>query len=176
MDQVQVEAPVARARGASVEREFYSDFPLVLNYVARLVDDIDGAVAITCAAFRQVADSLRHRPAGQGLQRIDVFRAATELSRQALKPRRWFRRHHITQLSLDGFPQSEARRALRRDTVQRALTALPFEARAAVLLRDFVKLSYDELGDVVDIAPRKLVHALDRSRAELGEIYDYIKF
>jgi len=45
-----------------------------------------------------------------------------------------------------------------------------------VLLRDFVKLSYDELGDVVDIAPRKLVHALDRSRAELGEIYDYIKF
>src|SRR5207244_4551102 len=129
MDQVHVEAPVASAQAASLEREFYSDFPLVLDYVARLVDDIDGAVAITCAAFRQVADSLRHRPAGQGLQRIDVFRAATELSRQALKPRRWFRRHHITQLSLDGFPQSEARRALRRDPVHRALTALPFEAR-----------------------------------------------
>src|ERR1700738_2228751 len=57
-----------------------------------------------------------------------------------------------------------------------ALTALPFDARAMVLLRDFVKLSYDELADVVDVAPRKLVHALDRSRAELGEIYDYIKF
>ncbi len=59
---------------------------------------------------------------------------------------------------------------------QRAITALPFEARVLVLLRDFVKLSYDELAEVVDIAPRKLVHALDRSRAELGEIYDYIKF
>ena len=45
-----------------------------------------------------------------------------------------------------------------------------------VLLRDFVKLSYDELAEVVDVAPRKLVHALDRSRAEFGEIYDYIKF
>src|SRR5437763_2450681 len=176
MDQVHVEAPVASARAASVEREFYSDFPLVLNYVARLVDDIDGGIGITCAAFRQVADSLRHRPADDGLRRADVFRAATELSRQALKPRRWFRRHRATQLSLDGFPQAEARRALRRDTVQRALTALPFEARAMLLLPDFLKLSYEELGDVGDVAPRKLVHALDRSRAELGEIYDYIKF
>jgi DNA-directed RNA polymerase specialized sigma24 family protein len=176
MDQVHVEAPAANARAASVEREFYSDFPLVLNYVARLLDDIDGATSITCAAFRQVADGIRQRSATDGLRRADVFRAATELSRQALRPRRWFRRHRTNQLTLEGFPQPEARRALRRDTVQRAVTALPFEARAMVLLRDFVKLSYDELADVVDMAPRKLVHALDRSRAELGEIYDYIKF
>jgi len=159
-----------------VEREFYSDFPLVLNYVARLLDDIDGAAAITCAAFRQVAEGLRHRPSGEGLRRADVFRAATELSRTALRPRRWFRRQRAAQVSLEDFPQSDARRALRRDTVQRALTALPFDARVVVLLRDFVKLSYDELADVVDMAPRKLVHTLDRSRAELGEIYDYIKF
>ena len=176
MDQVHVEAPALSARAASVERGFYSDFPLVLNYVARLVDDIDAAVAITCTAFRQVADGLRHRPAGEGLRRAEVFRAATELSRQLLRPRRWFRRHRAAQVSLEGFPQPEARRALRRDTVQRALTALPFEARAMILLRDFVKLSYDELSEVVDVPPRKLVHALDQSRAEFGEIYDYIKF
>ena len=176
MDQVHVEAPIGSGRAASVEREFYSDFPLVLNYVARLTDDIDGATGITCAAFRQVANGIKQRAAADGLRRADVFRAATELSRQALRPRRWFRRHRANQLTLEGFPQPEARRALRRDTVQRAITALPFEARAMVLLRDFVKLSYDELSDVVDVAPRKLVHALDRSRAELGEIYDYIKF
>src|SRR5207253_1295115 len=86
----------------------------------------------------------------------------------ALRPRRWFRRQRAAQVSLEDFPQSDARRALRRDTVQRALTALPFDARVVVLLRDFVKLSYDELADVVDMAPRKLVHTLDRSRAELG--------
>ncbi|MDQ6712066.1 MAG: hypothetical protein M3Z28_02610 [Candidatus Dormibacteraeota bacterium] len=159
-----------------MEREFYSDFPLVLNYVARLIDDIDGAAAITCAAFRQVGDGLRQRHNDEGLRRADVFRAATELSRSMLRPRRWFRRQRTNQVNLEDFPQPEARRALRRDTVQRALTALPFDARAMILLRDFVKLSYDELADVVDVAPRKLVHALDRSRAELGEIYDYIKF
>ena len=176
MDQTHVEAPAASVRAASVEREFYSDFPLVLNYVARVLDDVDGAVGITCAAFRQVADGMRHRSGIEGLRRADVFRAATELSRQALRPRRWFRRHRANQLTLEGFPEPEARRALRRDTVQRAITALPFELRVLVLLRDFVKLSYDELAEVVDMPPRKLVHALDRSRAELGEIYDYIKF
>jgi len=176
MDQVHVEAPAFSARAVSVEREFYSDFPVVLNYVARLMDDIDGAAAVTCAAFRQVADGLRHRPSGEGMRRADVLRAATELSRQSLRPRRWFRRRRALQVTLEGFPQAEARRALRRDTVQRALSALPFEARAMILLRDFVKLSYDELAEVVDVAPRKLVHALDRSRAEFGEIYDYIKF
>jgi DNA-directed RNA polymerase specialized sigma24 family protein len=176
MDQVHVEAPALNARAVSVEREFYSDFPLVLNYVARLVDDIDGAAAITCAAFRQIAEGMRHRSADDGLSRAEVFRAATELSRTALRPRRWFRRSRAPQVNLEDFPQPDARRALRRDTVQRALTALPFDARAMILLRDFVKLSYDELAEVVDVAPRKLVHAMDRSRAELGEIYDYIKF
>src|ERR1700674_5417779 len=119
MDQVHVEAPAPSARAASVEREFYSDFPLVLNYVARLVDDIDGATAITCAAFRQIADGLRHRPPGEGLRRADVFRAATELSRQSLRPRRWFRRSPASQVTLEGFPQAEARRAPRRDTRRR---------------------------------------------------------
>lgn len=176
MDQVHVQAPSAHALAASVEREFYTDFPLILNYVARLIDDVDGAASITCAAFRQVSDGLRHRSAGAALRRTDVFRAATELSRQSLRPKRWFRRRGGHHLDLEGFPQPEARRALRRDTVQRAIGALPFEARAMVLLRDFVKLSYDELAEVVDLPPRKLIHALDRSRAELAEIYDYIKF
>ena len=176
MDQVNVQAPAAHALAASVEREFYTDFPLVLNYVARLIDDIDGAATITCSAFRQVTDGLRPNAASSGPRRIDVFRAATELSRQVLRPRRWFRRRPGHQLNLEGFPQPEARRALRRDTVQRAIGALPFEPRVMILLRDFAKLTYDELAEIVDLPPRKLIHALDRSRAELGEIYDYIKF
>jgi DNA-directed RNA polymerase specialized sigma24 family protein len=176
MDQVHAEAPAASALAASVEREFYSDFPLVLNYVARLIDDIDGAAAITCAAFRQVTDALRQREGAGGVRRTDVFRAATELSRQTLRPKRWFQRRRRDHVDLDGFPEADARRALRRDTVQRAIGALSFESRVMILLRDFAKLSYDEIAEVVDIQPRKLVHMLDRSRAELSEIYDYIKF
>src|SRR5438876_10030116 len=105
MDQVHVEAPAFSARAASVERGFYSDFPLVLNYVARLLDDIDGATAITCAAFRQVADARRRRLADTGLRRADVFRAATERSRQALRPRRWLRRHRGNPPTCGGSPR-----------------------------------------------------------------------
>jgi len=176
MDRSHIDVPVASARAASVEREFYSDFPLVLNYVARLLNDIDIAPAITCEAFRQAAATLKGQQGAETIARTDVFKIATELSRQALRPRRWFRRRGVNQMNLEGFPQPDARRALRRDTVQRAVSALPFEARVLVLLRDFVKLSYDELSEVVDMGPRKLVHALDRGRAELGEVYDYIKF
>jgi DNA-directed RNA polymerase specialized sigma24 family protein len=175
MDQVHVAAPSSHARTGSVEHDFYADFPVLVNYVARLIDDLDEATGIASAAVRRAAETARSRRI-EGLPRTDIFRTATELSRQALRPRRWFRRKRRDQVSFAGFPQPEARRALRRDTVQRALTALPFEARAIVLLRDFVKLSYDELAEVIDVAPRKLVHAVDQSRAELGEIYDYIKF
>jgi len=175
MDQVHVEAPSIRARTGSVERDFYSEFPLLVNYVARLVDDLDEATGIACEAVRR-ATQVKGGTIVQGLSRIVVFRTATELSREALRPRRWFHRRRRPALVLADFPQPEARRALRRDTVQRALTALPFEARAIILLRDYVKLPYDELAEVVDIAPRKLVHAVDRSRAELKEIYEYIKF
>jgi DNA-directed RNA polymerase specialized sigma24 family protein len=176
MDQAHAQAPVASALAASVEREFYSDFPLVLNYVARLIDDVDGAAQITCGAFRQVTDALRQREGAGGVRRTDVFRAATELSRQSLRPKRWFHRRQRDHIDLEGFPEPDARRALRRDTVQRAVGALSFEARVLILLRDFAKLSYDEIAEVVDVPPRKLVHALDRSRTELAEIYDYIKF
>jgi DNA-directed RNA polymerase specialized sigma24 family protein len=175
MDQVHVEAPSVGSRPSPLVQEFYSDFSLVLNYVARLTDNVEETPGITCEAFRQVMLRLPTAP-DEAAVRAEVFRVATELSREALRPRRWFRRRRHQTLSLDGFPEAEARRTIRKDTIQRALGALPFEARAVVLLRDLVKLSYEELAQVLDIPPKKLVHVLDRSRAELTEIYDYIKF
>ncbi len=175
MDQVHVQAPAGRSRTHTLEREFYADFPLLVNYVARLTDSMDDAPGIACEAMRLAFHDPRSH-ANQAFPRADIFRIATELSRRSLKPRRWFRRRRSTGVVLEGFPRQEASRALRKDTIQRALAAMPFEARAAVLLRDFVRLSYEELSEVLDIPVRKVVHALDRSRAELGEIYDYIKF
>jgi len=175
MDQVFVEAPVAGPRPTALERAFLAEFPTVLNYVARLTDRIDDAPGIACEAFRRVADRFQDADGGSHL-RLEVLRAATQLGRDLLRPRRWFRRPLQFDLVLEGFPDAAARRALRRDTLQRALMALPFEDRALILLRDLIKLSYDELSQVTGISTRKMVHALDRCRAEVSEIYDYIKF
>ncbi len=175
MDHVFVEAPVAGSRPTQLERAFLSDFPLLLNYVARLTDRVDDAPGIACEAFRRVAERVPRGALGD-TPRPELFRVATQLSRDLLQPRRWLRPRPHFDLVLQGFPDAEARRLLRRDTLQRALMALRFEERVLVLLRDFVKLSYEEMSQVLGIAPRKLIHALDRGRAELSEIYDYIKF
>lgn len=176
MDRVFVEAPATASRTAPIVRAFESDFQAVLDYAARLTDRIDDAPGIVCAAFRQVAE--RQPAAASGNLRAEVLKVATRLSHSLIRPRRWFSfrpRPHFD-LILEGFPDAEARRALRRDTLQRALMALPFEDRAVILLRDYLKLSYEEISQITGIVPRKLVHALDRSRADLSEIYDYIKF
>lgn len=173
MDQVHVEAPVGTTPGTPLERAFAADFTTLLNYVARLTDRIDEAGGLTCETFREIAQRRGATPAGL---RVELFRVATQRSRDLLRPRRWFGRRPAGTLLLEGFPDADARRALRRDTVQRALAALGFEERATVLLRDFVHLSYPDMSYVLDVPERKLVHALDRGRAELSEIYDYIKF
>lgn len=158
-----------------LERNFYSEFPLLVNYAARLLDGMDDAPAIACEAMRMVLSDPRSKST-VAFPRADIYKSATELSRRALKPHRWFHRRRSPGIALEGFPRQEAGRTLRKETMQRALAAMPFDARAVVLLRDYVRLSYDELSAVLGIPGRKLVHALDRGRAELGEIYDYIKF
>lgn len=175
MDHVYVEAPIAGSKAIRLERAFASDFPLLVNYVARLTDRVDDSPGIACQAFRRVAERFESARGEMNL-RPELFRAATQLSKEAVRPRRWLRREYRPPIVLEDFPDAPARRVLRRDTLQRALTALSFESRAVLLLRDFVKLSYDELSQALRVAPRKLVHTLDRSRAELSEIYDYIKF
>lgn len=176
MDHIHVEEPVAPTSGTGtpLERAFAADFPLLLNYVARLVDRIDDAGGITCETFRELAEQ-RRGPDPSSL-RAELFRVATHRCRDLLRPKRWFGRRPEGSLLLEGFPDAEARKALRRDTVQRALAALAFEERATVLLRDFVHLSYPEMSYILGVPERRLVHALDRGRAELSEIYDYIKF
>ena len=176
MDHIHVEEPVATATGTGtpLERAFAADFPILLNYVARLIDRIDDAGGIACETFREIAET-RRAPGPAGV-RAELFRVATHRCRDLLRPKRWFGRRPAGSLLLEGFPDAEARKALRRDTAQRALAALAFEERATVLLRDFVRLSYPEMSYVLGVPERKLVHALDRGRAELSEIYDYIKF
>lgn len=175
MDQLYVEAPPGAAATAPLERAFSVDFPVVLNYVARLTDNLEGAGPIAGEAYRLVIKKTGGMAGWPGF-RAEVFRVATELSREVAQPRRLLRRRRTFSLAFSAFPPADARRTIRRDTVQRALAALPFEARSVVLLRDFVRLSYDELAHVLNVPPKKLVHILDRSRAEFGEIYDYIKF
>src|SRR5437879_6066768 len=112
MDQVHVEAPVSSTAGTPLERAFAADFSILLNYIARLTDRIDEAGGITCEPFRELAGRRSATPAGL---RPELFRIATQRSRDLLRPRRWFGRGSGGgTLLLEGFPDAEARKALRR--------------------------------------------------------------
>src|SRR5207245_10985360 len=154
MDQVHVQAPAGRSRAHTLEREFYADFPLLLSYWARLPYSMDHAPGIACEAMRLAFHDPRSH-ANQAFPRAEIYRIATELSRRSLKPRRWFRRRRSTGVVLEGFPRQEASRALRKDTIQRALAAMPLDARAALLLRRLVRLASGPLSAVLTMPVRQ---------------------
>jgi DNA-directed RNA polymerase specialized sigma24 family protein len=174
MDLTSVQAPTVESARPSLEAELAPEFPAVLNYVTRLIDNLDAAPGIATEAIRRVLDKTGSNKTLDQL-RLDIYKVATELGQRWLRPRRFFRRSE-SEVNLTDFPHPDTRRALRKDTVQRALMALSPEARSLVLLRDSVHLSYDELSRITRASPKKLVHALDQARAELLEVYGYIKF
>ena len=174
MDLTSVHAPTAQSARPSLETELAAEFPALLNYVTRLIDSLDAAPGIATAAMRRVLEKAGgNKPLNE--VRADIYKVATELGGKWLRPRRFFRRHEL-EVNLTDFPHADTRRALRKDTVERALMALSLEARSLILLRDSVRLSYDELSQVIGTSPKKLIHALDQARAELLEVYGYIKF
>ena len=53
--------------------------------------------------------------------------------------------------------------------VARALASLPAERREIIVLRDYLDLSYAEIGSVIDIAPGTVMSRLHRARLALKE-------
>jgi len=78
MDQAPVATPTAGVWTTPLEREFSAQFPPLLNYVVRLVDDVEAAPTIACEAFRQGLQ--RTGDLTQPGARAEILRQATELS------------------------------------------------------------------------------------------------
>lgn len=66
---------------------------------------------------------------------------------------------------------ASASEANRINTSKRALLATEFSRRAALLLRDMVKLSYREIGVAMECSPEAASRLVAASRREFGSIY-----
>jgi RNA polymerase sigma-70 factor (ECF subfamily) len=66
-------------------------------------------------------------------------------------------------------PEQELLRAAERETVHRALAALPIEFRETVVLRELEGLSYREIAAVVDVPLGTVMSRLARGRALLHQ-------
>lgn len=57
-----------------------------------------------------------------------------------------------------------------RVDIERALDSIPVEFRAAVALRDLADLSYEEIGDVLDVPPGTVRSRIARGRTALAAV------
>jgi DNA-directed RNA polymerase specialized sigma24 family protein len=60
------------------------------------------------------------------------------------------------------------------NTVKRALMALPFERRAALLLHDLASLDYREMSRALECSPEAAGRLLAAARRDFGTIYSEI--
>lgn len=75
-----------------------------------------------------------------------------------------------------GQPDDNVLQAEMREAVDSAMTRLPGKQRMAVVLRRFEMLSYDEIGDVMNLSVSAVKSLLFRARSQIREeLRDYLK-
>ena len=65
----------------------------------------------------------------------------------------------------------DAGEATRINTVKRALMTVPFERRAALLLRDMARLTYREMARALECSPEAASRLLAGARRDFGTVY-----
>lgn len=141
------------------------------TYATHLVGDAEDALEFVAAG---ISHASRYPPARVRVDgRVALYRSVTNACRHEQRfpprpsgPARLFRRHRPT---LDATAEAEA--AQRINTVKRALATLPFDRRAALLLRDLGRLSYREMARALECSPEAASRLLAGARREFGGVY-----
>ncbi len=161
--------PVQSGEFAELVSEHLDD---LLTYAVHLVGDATDALELTAGGVHHAG---RYPPARLQIDgRAALYRAVTRACRtgQRFPPRRrgpsrlWHRSRPAFDLALEGGDSAN-----RINTVKRALMALPFERRAALLLRSVAGLRYAEIGRALECSPEAAARLISAARREFDSIY-----
>jgi RNA polymerase sigma-70 factor (ECF subfamily) len=160
---------------------------MVYQLALNLLGDRDEALDLSQEVFLRVFRVL-HRFRGQSTLRTWIFRIVVNQARN--RQRWWRRRHRGHQVSLDEHIQLFGEPPARRDAaapddaldrqevaaqVWRAVDALPFDQRTAIVLREIDGLTYDEiafsLGVTLGTVKARLTRARQALRSALKEAH-----
>ena len=158
---------------------------MVYQLSLNLLGDHNEALDLSQEVFLRVFRTI-HGFRGQSALRTWIYRIAVNQARNRL--RWWRRRHKGQQISLDDhvrdhgdLPASNDRESPDRllgqkelaDKLRRALDALPFDQKTALVLREIDGLSYEEIGFSLGIAVGTVKSRLARARDALrGQLRD----
>jgi RNA polymerase sigma-70 factor (ECF subfamily) len=152
---------------------------MVFQLALHLLGDYEEARDLSQDVFMQVFRTIG-RFRCQSALRTWIYRIAINQARN--RQRWWRRRHRADQVSLDAHLEQHGDRALadssagpdrqlkRKETassVWRALDALPFDQRTAVVLREIDGLSYEEIAFSLGVAVGTVKSRLTRGREAL---------
>jgi RNA polymerase sigma-70 factor, ECF subfamily len=151
---------------------------MVIQLAMNLLGDRDEALDLSQEVFLRVFRTIR-RFRGQSTLRTWIYRIAVNQARN--RHRFWRRRHRADQVSLDQHlaahgdmlpaEESTPERVLAQKELaaqlQHALDHLPFDQRAAILLREIDGLSYEEIAFSLGVAVGTVKSRLTRARQAL---------
>ncbi|MFZ0821295.1 MAG: sigma-70 family RNA polymerase sigma factor [Candidatus Acidiferrales bacterium] len=155
-------------------------YSLLYGMLGKSADAADCAQEVFLKAFRGIRGFHRGSTLKTWLYRIAI--------REALNHKRWHWRHSRQQVSLEGEREENSSFVEPRDqgaspfdwmasrelraVVQEALQKVPKAYRAAVILRDLDGLSYEEVGEVLDVSVGTVKSRMIRGRRLLREILE----
>jgi DNA-directed RNA polymerase specialized sigma24 family protein len=164
-----VNVPATSGEFAELVSEHLDD---LISYAAHLVGDAAPAVELVAGGVHHAS---RYPPARLRLDgRAALYRAVTRACRtgQRFPPRPrgpsrlWHRGRPVFEVQFAGGDV-----ATRMNTVKRALMTLPFERRAALLLRGVGGLGYAEIARALECSPEAAARLISAARREFDTIY-----
>ncbi|MEO8481766.1 MAG: sigma-70 family RNA polymerase sigma factor [Acidobacteriota bacterium] len=152
---------------------------MVYTLALHLLGDAQEAMDLSQEVFLRVFRTLTQFR-GQSTLRTWIYRIVVN---QASNRQRWWRRRHrsqqvgledhvahhgeLTELRLFAAPERVLEQRETVDRVQAALAQLPFDQRAAIVLREIDGLSYDEIAEALGVAVGTVKSRLARARGSL---------
>ena len=163
---------------ASFEEAFRLYQGAIYNYTLRMLGEPEAAYDATLASFEKAYKAWQRLPADADV-RAWLYRIATNTCLDELRRRKIIRWQpwdnfiavfHPKQVAQDN-PEREVVRGERAALVRRALTKLPANYRAALVMRECQGLSCEEIGDALGISRGAAKLVLLRARRKLKEAY-----
>jgi RNA polymerase sigma-70 factor (ECF subfamily) len=152
---------------------------MVYSLALHLLGDAQEAMDLSQEVFLRVFRTLSQFR-GQSSLRTWIYRIVVN---QASNRQRWWRRRHRSQqVALDdhmahhgeiaewrqgAMPDRVLQQVETKDRVQHALAELPFDQRAAIILREIDGLSYEEIAEALGVAVGTVKSRLARARGSL---------
>lgn len=168
MINVSADVPAESGELAGLVREH---LPELVTYATHLSGSPSDAVEFVAGGVYHASRYPPARLLADG--KAALFRSVTRAVRTGQRypprphgPARFFRKQpRPFQAQLDATP------AARINTVKRALSAISFERRAALLLRDLAGLDYRDMSRVLECSPDAVARLIAAARREFGSIY-----